>query len=83
MATIANANVSGNIAIRGVDGKYMKVTSTNGLEFGNQKLDDTAKFEVEKFDNGKVSLKGNSSRRNLRIPPSFSSSVLQARTARS
>lgn len=54
----ANANVTGTIAIRGVDGKYMKVTSTNGLEFGSQKFDDTAKFEVEKFDNGKISLKG-------------------------
>lgn len=54
---IANANVSGTIAIKGVDGKYLKVTSTNGLEFGSQKLDDTAKFVV-KPDGEKIGFVG-------------------------
>lgn len=54
----ANANVTGHIAILGVDGKYMKVTPSNGLEFGNQFLDDQAKFTVKAGSNGKVSLVG-------------------------
>lgn len=51
-------NVSGNIAILGVDGKYMKVVANDRVEFGNQKYDDNAKFEVIKYDNGKIGLKG-------------------------
>ncbi len=58
MAATPNAKVEGKIAIRGVDGKYMKVTSSGGLEFGTQKLDDAAKFEVQNHDGGKVSFKG-------------------------
>lgn len=54
----ANANVTGIIAIRGVDGKYLKVLPNDGLAFGSQKLDDTAKFEVQKLDGGKVGLVG-------------------------
>ncbi|KDQ50134.1 hypothetical protein JAAARDRAFT_89100, partial [Jaapia argillacea MUCL 33604] len=50
--------VSGTIAIKGVDGKYMKVTSTGGLEFGDQKLTDNAKFKVEKYDHGQVGFVG-------------------------
>jgi len=53
-----NANVTGTIAILGVDGKYMKVTPSNGLEFGNQFLDDQAKFTVKAASNGKVDLVG-------------------------
>ncbi len=37
-----NANVTGTIAVKGLDGKYMNVTSTNGLEFGNQTLDNNS-----------------------------------------
>jgi len=58
MAAKANANVTGMIAILGVDGKYMRVTPSHGLEFGIQKLEDTAKFEVHKYDGGKVGFKG-------------------------
>ncbi|KDQ50150.1 hypothetical protein JAAARDRAFT_42329 [Jaapia argillacea MUCL 33604] len=36
----------------------MKVTSTNGLEFGDQKLTDNAKFTVKKYDGGKVGFVG-------------------------
>lgn len=56
--TTPNAKVTGTIAIRGLDGKYMKVTSTNGLEFGNQKLDANSKFVVKTESNGKFSLIG-------------------------
>ena len=53
-----SANVSGTIAIRSVDGRYLKVLSNDGLAFGSQKYDDKAKFEVKKYDNGKVGLVG-------------------------
>ena len=55
---MTNANVTGTIAVKGVDGKYMKVTSTNGLEFGNQKLDNNSKFTVKQAGGGQVSLTG-------------------------
>ncbi|KAJ7445681.1 hypothetical protein B0H11DRAFT_1930389 [Mycena galericulata] len=51
--SIKNANVTGNIAILGLDGKYLKVTPSNGLEFGNQHLDDQARFKVKEGNNGK------------------------------
>ncbi|KAJ7461021.1 hypothetical protein B0H11DRAFT_1736408 [Mycena galericulata] len=55
--SIKNANVTGNIAILGLDGKYLKVTPSNGLEFGNQHLDDQARFKVKEVlltgNNGK------------------------------
>ncbi|KAJ7184290.1 hypothetical protein C8R46DRAFT_1063586 [Mycena filopes] len=56
--SVNNANFTGTIAIRGVDGKYLKVTPTNGLEFGNQQLDDNAKFQVKQGSNSKIQLVG-------------------------
>jgi len=61
MATTANANVTGKIAIRGLDGKYMRVTPSHGLEFGIQKLEDAAKFDVQKHGD-KVGLKGSNAK---------------------
>ena len=55
--TMAQANVSAIIAIKGIDGKYMKVTSTDGLEFSSTVLDNTAKFTVQP-KGGKVALIG-------------------------
>ncbi|KAJ7857237.1 hypothetical protein B0H13DRAFT_2357035 [Mycena leptocephala] len=40
--------VTGNIAILSLDGRYMKVTASNGLAFGDQTLDDRAKFSSTK-----------------------------------
>lgn len=57
----ANANVNGTIAIRSVDGKYLKVLPNDGLAFGSQKLDDTAKFQVKHFDNDRVGFVGENS----------------------
>ncbi|KAJ7273157.1 hypothetical protein C8J57DRAFT_1316945 [Mycena rebaudengoi] len=48
----------GNIAIKGIDGKYMRVTATNGLEFGTQQMDDNCKFTVKPAANGKIQLVG-------------------------
>ena len=53
-----SANVSGTIAIRSVDGRYLKVLWNDGLAFGSQKLDDKAKFEVKQFPGGKIGLVG-------------------------
>ena len=53
-----SANVSGTIAIRSVDDRYLKVLSNDGLAFGSQKLDDKAKFEVKQFPGGKIGLVG-------------------------
>lgn len=55
-----NANVTGNIAIQGLDGKYLKVTASNGLEFGNQQMEDNARFQVKQASNGKIQLVGKS-----------------------
>ena len=52
------AKVSGTIAIRSVDGRYLKVLWNDGLAFGSQKLDDKAKFEVKQFPGGKIGLVG-------------------------
>ncbi|KAJ6488560.1 hypothetical protein C8R47DRAFT_1125965 [Mycena vitilis] len=54
----ANANMTGNIAIKSLDGRYLKVTSSNGLAFGDQKLDDRAKFSVKPGSNNKIQLVG-------------------------
>lgn len=53
----SNPSLQGTIAIKGVDGKYLKVTSTNALEFGTQEFDDNAKFIVQK-EGDKIGLKG-------------------------
>lgn len=55
--TMAQANVSAIIAIKGIDGKYMKVTSTNGLEFSSTVLDKNGKFTVQP-KGGKIALIG-------------------------
>ncbi|EGN97331.1 hypothetical protein SERLA73DRAFT_57768 [Serpula lacrymans var. lacrymans S7.3] len=55
---IVKPNVSGTITIRTIDGRYMKVTGTNGLECSSQDLDDNAKFIV-KQKGAKVALIGN------------------------
>ncbi len=70
MATTANANVTGKIAIRGLDGKYMRVTPSHGLEFGIQKLEDAAKFDVQKHGD-KVGLKGTMRVSSPHLSPSF------------
>jgi hypothetical protein len=56
--SVNNANFTGNIAIKGIDGKYMRVTATNGLEFGTQQMDDNCKFTVKPAANGKIQLVG-------------------------
>ncbi|KAJ7768126.1 hypothetical protein DFH07DRAFT_769336 [Mycena maculata] len=45
-ASTANANFTRNITIAGLDGEYMKVTLTDGLEFGNQIVEPTANLSV-------------------------------------
>ncbi|ETW80250.1 hypothetical protein HETIRDRAFT_418288 [Heterobasidion irregulare TC 32-1] len=55
--TMAQADVSAIIAIKGIDGKYMKVTSTNGLEFSSTVLDKNGKFTVQP-KGGKIALIG-------------------------
>jgi hypothetical protein len=50
--------MTGNIAIQSLDGRYMKVTASNGLAFGDQNLDDRAKFTVKPGSNNKVQLVG-------------------------
>ncbi|KAI6008532.1 hypothetical protein EDC04DRAFT_2776182 [Pisolithus marmoratus] len=53
------ANLSGTIALRTHDGRYMKVFNTDGgLQFRDRTLDDNARFIVVKDDYGRVSLKG-------------------------
>ncbi len=78
MSGIPNANVTGNIAIRDLDGKYMKVTSSDGLKFANQHFDGTAKFVVQKHNDGKISLKGKT--RYFFIPFSFPLTLLSSLT---
>ncbi|KAJ7043159.1 hypothetical protein C8F04DRAFT_1287316 [Mycena alexandri] len=56
MSVSANANLTGNIAILGIDGKYMRVTDTNGMEFGTQFMDDSCKFQVKQGSNSKIQL---------------------------
>lgn len=59
---------SGTVALKGRDGKYMKVTPNNGLEFGNQVLDDTAKFLVSQpASDGKFQLQGARSSKNMLV----------------
>ncbi|ESK89473.1 hypothetical protein Moror_16132 [Moniliophthora roreri MCA 2997] len=53
-----NPAVSSTIAIRDADGKYMKVTSTNGLEFTSADFDDNAIFTVVPRSSGKIALVG-------------------------
>jgi hypothetical protein len=56
-----NAKLDGTVTFQTTDGRYMKVSSTNGLFFPDQVLDDTAKFEVQKYDGGKYGFIGMSS----------------------
>jgi hypothetical protein len=53
-----NAKVAGNIAILSLDGRYMKVTASNGLAFGDQTLDNRSKFSVVPASDGKIQLIG-------------------------
>ncbi|KAI6008840.1 hypothetical protein F5J12DRAFT_719290, partial [Pisolithus orientalis] len=51
--------VSSIIALRSLDGKYMKVSTDEGsIAFHDQHVDDNAKFALINLDNGKISLKG-------------------------
>ncbi|KIL61767.1 hypothetical protein M378DRAFT_821117 [Amanita muscaria Koide BX008] len=52
------ATVGGAIAIRNMNGKYMKVTKTNGLEFNSTEFDDAAIFFVIPRSNDKIGLVG-------------------------
>ncbi|KAI6014359.1 hypothetical protein EDC04DRAFT_2754534 [Pisolithus marmoratus] len=55
----SQAVISGIIALRSYDGKYMKVSTDEGcLAFHDQHVDDNAKFALINLDNGKISLKG-------------------------
>ncbi|KAJ7923328.1 hypothetical protein B0H13DRAFT_2316518 [Mycena leptocephala] len=63
----ANANVTGNIAILSLDGRYMKVTASNGLAFGDQTLDDRAKFSVVPGSNSKIQLVAQSTKKYVNM----------------
>ncbi|KAI6028898.1 hypothetical protein F5J12DRAFT_808636 [Pisolithus orientalis] len=58
MITKERVNVSGTIALKSQDGRYMKVFNEDGLRFHDDTLDDDAKFTVTKLKNGNISLKG-------------------------
>ncbi|ESK82020.1 hypothetical protein Moror_13456 [Moniliophthora roreri MCA 2997] len=51
-----NPAISSTIAIHDADGKYMKVTLTNGLEFTSMDFDDNAIFIVVPHSSGKIAL---------------------------
>lgn len=49
--------VEGTIAIKSIDGKYLKVLPNAGLSFTDQVYDDTAKFTAIKDANGRIRLR--------------------------
>lgn len=55
MAT--DITVEGTIAIKSIDGKYLKVLPNAGLSFTDQVYDDTAKFTAIKDANGRIRLR--------------------------
>ncbi|KAI6141601.1 hypothetical protein BKA82DRAFT_4200294 [Pisolithus tinctorius] len=55
----SEAVISSTIALRSLDGKYMKISTDEGsIAFHDQHVDDNAKFALINLDNGKISLKG-------------------------
>lgn len=55
-----HADVSGIIAIRNLDGQYLKVGSDGTLNFNSRVWDRDAKFEVRHIEDGKIFLFGES-----------------------
>lgn len=55
-----HANVSGIIAIRNLDGQYLKVGPDGTLNFNSRVLDREAKWEVKPIEDGKIFLLGTS-----------------------
>lgn len=53
-----HANVSGIIAIRNLDGQYLKVGPDGTLNFNSRVLDREAKWEVKPIEDGKIFLLG-------------------------
>lgn len=55
-----HADVSGIIAIRNLDGQYLKVRSDGTLNFNSRVCDRDAEFEVKHIEDGKIFLFGES-----------------------